>query len=191
MYQPRTPSNIRTAPLRLFWGLLALALVASACGGEDGPPARSGAAFDAGPNLVQLAQSDAEFSTLVDAVVTADLVGTLSGTDEFTVFAPTNDAFEATLSELGITAEQLLADKAQLTDILLNHVTPGVVLADQVIALDGGTVTTVFGDRLAIDGTSIGGANLTATDLLANNGVIHVIDSVLLPSPAASGGGEQ
>lgn len=172
--------------VRLLIGLVTLALVAASCGGgDDGPPARSGAALEPGVNIVQTASGDSTFSTLVTAVTTADLVGTLSGADEFTVFAPTNAAFDASLAELGITADELLADKAQLTAILRAHVVPGLVLADQLVAQNGGVIVALDGTRhpIVVSGSdvSVGGATVITADIHASNGIIHAIDRVLEP----------
>jgi transforming growth factor-beta-induced protein len=140
-------------------------------------------------NIVQMAQLNPAFSTLVTAVVEADLAATLSGTGPFTVFAPTNEAFAAALAELGLTAEQLLASP-DLAAILTYHVVGGDVRAADVVALVSGgpaDVTTVQGDTFRVgtdlvitDGRSRT-ATLAATDVVASNGVIHVIDAVLLP----------
>lgn len=136
-------------------------------------------------NIVQTAQSLPDFSTLVEAVVAADLAGTLSGPGPFTVFAPTNAAFAAALVELGLTKQQLLADKALLTKVLTYH-----VLAARVLKADvpvGPPITTVQGETFSVDGSlSITDRNgrkaaITATDVLTSNGVIHVIDKVILP----------
>jgi uncharacterized surface protein with fasciclin (FAS1) repeats len=143
-------------------------------------------------NIVQMAQLNPAFSTLVTAVVEADLTATLSGTGPFTVFAPTNDAFAAALAELGLTAEQLLASP-DLAAILTYHVVGGDVRAADVVALVSGgaaNVTTVQGDTFSV-GTDLvitdgraRTANLVATDVVASNGVIHVIDAVILPPVA-------
>src|SRR5512134_4020476 len=141
----------------------ALALVAACGGGDDPPPPGT---------LVQVAQADARFSTLVEAVVAADLATTLSGTGPFTVFAPTNDAFAALLTELGVTKAQLLADKALLTSVLTYHVLPARVERAQVPA--GKAITTVQGDVFKVDAASTGlvvtdgrnrQATITATDV--------------------------
>ena len=121
------------------------------------------------------------FTTLVTAVQTADLVETLSGEGPFTVFAPTDEAFAA-LPE-GV-LDGLLADPAALADILKYHVVSGEVLAADVVGLD--SATTVQGEDIAIavvDGTVVlnGTANVVTTDVMASNGVIHVIDAVILP----------
>lgn len=143
-------------------------------------------------NLVQMAQLHPAFSTLVSAVVEADLAATLSATGPFTVFAPTNDAFAAALAELGLTAEQLLASP-DLAAILTYHVVSGDVRAADVAALVSSgpeDVTTVQGatfrvgtDLVITDGRSRTAA-LVATDVVASNGVIHVIDAILLPPVA-------
>ena len=139
--------------------------------------------------MVQVAQADARFSTLVEAVLAADLATTLSGPGPFTVFAPTNDAFAALLTELGLTKAQLLADKALLASVLTYHVLPARVARAQVPA--GKAVDTVQGGVFKIDAAAgalvvTDGRNrqatITATDVPASNGVIHVIDKVLLPA---------
>ncbi len=143
-------------------------------------------------NIVQTAQAlaagtPAEFGILVEAVVAADLAGTLSGTGPFTVFAPTDAAFAAALAELGVTKAQLLADKPLLTKILTYHVVAGRVLKADVPV--GTAITTVQGETFTVDAT-LGitdrrgrRAVIAATDTLASNGVIHVIDKVILPAP--------
>lgn len=168
---------------RRKWLTAALAgagtVVLAGCGGDDGPG-----------NLVEVAQSRPEFSTLVEAVVAANLAGTLSGTGPFTVFAPTNEAFAALLAELGVTKAQLLADTALLTTVLTYHVLPGRAPASAVAGQLGQPLTTVQGGVFKIE--SSGGlkitdgrnrvATITATDVDASNGVIHVVDRVLLPA---------
>lgn len=162
--------------LKRLAAITTLGLLA-ACGGGD----------DDAPNVVQVAQADARFSILIEAVVAADLATTLSGPGPFTVFAPTNDAFAALLAELGVTKDQLLADRALLTQVLTYHVVPGQVLRAQVPV--GVPIATVQGDSFTVDGTLTmtdrrgRTARIVQTDLLAANGVIHVIDRVILPSP--------
>jgi uncharacterized surface protein with fasciclin (FAS1) repeats len=135
--------------------------------------------------LVQTAQSLPDFSILVEAVVAADLVSTLSGPGPFTVFAPTNAAFASALAELGLTKEQLFANRPLLTKVLTYH-----VLASRVLKADvpiGSPITTVQGETFSVDGTlritdrNGRQAAITATDVLTSNGVIHVIDKVILP----------
>lgn len=141
----------------------------------------------ANKTIVQTAQSLPDFSILVEAVVAANLQGTLSGTGPFTVFAPTNTAFAALLAELGISKDALLADKALLTKVLTYHVVPGRVLKADVPV--GTPIATVQGDTLSINAalaiTDQRGrsANIVATDVLTSNGVIHAINKVILPKP--------
>lgn len=139
-------------------------------------------------NIVETAiAANPEFSILVEAVVAANLQGTLAGTGPFTVFAPTNAAFAALLTELGTTKEALLANTALLTQVLTYHVLPSRVLKADVPV--GAPITTVQGGRFTVGATlAITDArgrtsNITATDVLTSNGVIHVLDKVLLPAP--------
>lgn len=138
--------------------------------------------------VVQTAQAAPAFSTLVEAVVAANLQGTLSGTGPFTVFAPTNAAFAAALTELGVSKEALFADTALLTKILTYHVVPGRVLKADVPV--GAAITTVEGQSFTVDASlaitdRLGRkAAITATDTLASNGVVHTVDKVILPSDA-------
>lgn len=146
----------------------------------------------ANKNIVETAQalaaaSPAEFTILVEAVVAADLAGTLSGAGPFTVFAPTDAAFAALLTELGVSKAQLLGNKALLTKVLTYHVVPGLVLKADVPV--GAPITTVETEKITVDATLTitdarsRKAKITATDTFASNGVIHVIDKVLLPAP--------
>ena len=131
--------------------------------------------------VVAVAASNADFSTLVAAVKAAGLVDTLNGTGPFTIFAPTNAAFEKLPKG---TVEDLLKpeNKAKLTAILTYHVVAGKVLAADVKT---GMVKTVQGGELdvkvAAGAVTVNGAKVLKTDILGTNGVIHVIDSVLLP----------
>jgi len=135
-------------------------------------------------NIVEVASSDPQFSTLVAAVEAASLVETLSGEGPFTVFAPTDLAFTNALEALGITSEELLASEG-LADILTYHVVEGEVFAADVIELDGQEVETVNGQTVSIRVENgmvyVNDALVTATDIETSNGVIHVINAVLLP----------
>jgi transforming growth factor-beta-induced protein len=138
-------------------------------------------------NIVQMAKLNPTFSVLVEAVVAANLATTLSSPGPLTVFAPTDTAFAAALGELTLTKAQLLASPG-LADILKYHVVSGNVRAANVVALPKpASVTTVqggaftVGTTLAITDGQARVANLVATDVIASNGVIHVIDKVLLP----------
>jgi uncharacterized surface protein with fasciclin (FAS1) repeats len=128
----------------------------------------------------------AEFTVLVDAVVAAGLVDTLNGAGPFTVFAPTDAAFANLLADLGLTKDELLANTALLTKVLTYHVVSGEVLKAEVPL--NTPITTLEGETFSVDANlaitdqSGATAHITATDVLASNGVIHVIDKVLLPT---------
>jgi uncharacterized surface protein with fasciclin (FAS1) repeats len=133
-------------------------------------------------DIVDIAAGNEAFSTLVAAVEAADLVETLKGEGPFTVFAPTNDAFAA-LPEG--TVEMLLEpeNKDQLTAILTYHVVPGKVMSGDLS--DGMMATTVQGGDVTIGtegGVTVDGANVVDADIEASNGVIHVIDAVVMPA---------
>ena len=172
--------------------LLAALLAALACGVRDAAAAWESflsvqhAAADAGtPTIPALAASDKDLSTLVTALKTAHLIDTLAGKGPFTVFAPTNEAF-AKLS--AVTLKSLLEPKniGKLTSILTYHVVSGRVRAGDLH--DGQMVRTLEGAKLRVsvreDGVFIDGAKVTTADADAINGVVHIIDEVLLP-PAA------
>jgi uncharacterized surface protein with fasciclin (FAS1) repeats len=147
---------------------------------------------DAVENIVDTAVADGRFTTLVAALQAADLDDALEGPGPFTVFAPTDDAFDALDALSPGTVASLLepANKATLIDILTYHVFDGSVLSPAAIALDGQRVTMLNGGSMAIDldagglFLNLGGnrqAEVTITDVLSSNGVIHVIDAVLDP----------
>lgn len=131
-----------------------------------------------------------EFTTLLAAVQAADpaVLDLLSSADaNVTVFAPTDAAFAAALSTLNLSAEDLLANKTLLTDILLYHVVPGAFRAEAIGALDGAMLGTMLPEQaLTIaagdSGVTINDASVVTADIQASNGVIHVIDAVLMPS---------
>jgi uncharacterized surface protein with fasciclin (FAS1) repeats len=137
-------------------------------------------------DIVQTAQSTPSLSILVEAVVAAGLTDTLKGTGPFTVLAPTNDAFAALLAELGIAKDALLADKALLTKVLTYHVLPGQVLKAEIPL--NVPITTVQGATISVNGsfkiTDQRGriSSITATDIFNTNGVVHLLDKVLLPT---------
>ena len=134
-------------------------------------------------NIVEVAVGNKDFSTLVAAVKAAGLVETLSGEGPFTVLAPTNAAFAKIDKEK---LETVLKDKELLTKILTAHVLKGKVLAADVIKADGKEVETLQGSKykVVVDGKTvmIGEAKVLKTDVPASNGVIHVIDTVLMPN---------
>ena len=140
---------------------------------------------DAPGTVVDVAVGSGAFPTLVAAVQAAGLVETLSGPGPFTVFAPTEEAFAAALAALGMTAEELLGDVELLTAVLTYHVLPAAAPAEVVLTLDGQSVATVNGAevQISIDGGAVmvNDATVVTADIEASNGVIHVIDTVLLP----------
>lgn len=176
---------------RILAASAALVLVAGACSSDDDDSSSSTSApdsteqsessdMDSSETIVDVAAANPDFSTLVSAVQKADLAETLSGEGPFTVFAPTNEAFAA------VPADQLnaiLADQAKLTDILTYHVLPAKVMAGDLQPEQ--SVATVQGQNVDIKvtdaGATINGCKIVKTDVTASNGVIHVIDCVLIP----------
>ena len=133
-------------------------------------------------DIIDTAVAAGSFKTLAAAVTAAGLVPTLKGAGPFTVFAPTDDAFAKLPAG---TVEALLADIPKLTKILTYHVVAGKVLAADVMKLDGKDVATVNGATVHVSvagGVKLNGtANVVTTDIQCTNGVIHVIDAVILP----------
>jgi uncharacterized surface protein with fasciclin (FAS1) repeats len=168
--------------LLILTGIAAATTVLTACGSSDDhvvAPAK---------NIVELAQATPDLSILVEAVVAAGLAGTLSGAGPFTVFAPTNAAFVALLGELGVTKEALLANKTLLTAVLTYHVLGSKVESTQIPL--GAAIKTVQGANLTINSAGMGlaitdargrKANITTANIQASNGVVHLIDKVILP----------
>lgn len=136
------------------------------------------------PNsIVDLATEDSSFTTLVEAIKSADLVGTLKGEGPFTVFAPTNAAFEK-LPKGTVKSLLKATNKSQLQDILKHHVVQGRKMAADVAGMS--SVKMMSGETVPIrkngNVVSVGDASIRRTNLEANNGVVHAIDSVLMPS---------
>jgi uncharacterized surface protein with fasciclin (FAS1) repeats len=170
------------APLAII-GLLV------SCGSDDSDVATTEAPTTEAPtteapaeeqDIVAIASGNEDFSTLVAAVAAAGLVEVLQGEGPFTVFAPTNDAFAALPA--GLVDKLLLEEnKDVLVKILTYHVVSGAVLAADVTA---GEVPSVEGQNITVTtegGVMVNNANVVATDVIASNGVIHVIDAVILP----------
>jgi uncharacterized surface protein with fasciclin (FAS1) repeats len=136
-------------------------------------------------DIVETAVAAGQFKTLVKAVQAAGLVDTLQGEGPFTVFAPTDEAFAAIPAEK---LQALLADKKALTAVLTYHVVPGKVTSREVVKLD--SAKTVQGQPVKIEASGgevrVNGAKVIKADIACSNGVIHVIDSVLLPPKSAS-----
>lgn len=178
-----------TRLMRLAAAVVATLFLAAACGGDDDDkPATSGNPAPttvAAQDIVDTAVAAGGFTVLVDAVKAAGLVETLKGPGPFTVFAPTDQAFADALKALNVTKDQLFADKANLANILKYHVVPGKVMAAEVLKLNGQEVASVAGPKVKVTvaGTnvSVNDAKVTKTDIATSNGVIHVIDKVILP----------
>ncbi len=134
-------------------------------------------------DIIDTAVAAGNFKTLAAALTAANLVGTLKGAGPFTVFAPTDEAFAKLPAG---TVESLLKDIPKLAAILTYHVVAGKVMAAEVMTMDGQSAKTVNGAALKIstkDGVKLNGAStVVKTDIACTNGVIHVIDSVLLPA---------
>ena len=171
---------------KVFAVAIAAALTLAACGSDD-EASEDTVAEDtvaeevvADGDIVAVASGNPDFSTLVAALSAAGLVETLQGEGPFTVFAPTDAAFAA-LPE-GLLEKLLLPENiAVLTAILTYHDVPGKVMSTDVTA---GDVATVEGSTIAITtdmGVMVNGANVVAVDVAASNGVIHVIDAVIVP----------
>ena len=164
---------------RMFAAVLGLSVVALGVGSQAAWA--GGSSAQAQRNIVQVAREAGSFTTLIKALQATDLVGTLSGQGQgkFTVFAPTDAAFAKLPPG---TVESLLQNPAALKQILLYHVLAGEVPASQVLA--SSSLATLNGQSLTV--TSAGGAKVNdaaiiATDIGARNGIIHVIDTVLIP----------
>ncbi len=186
----------RSSAISIAAGLAAI-LAFTACGDDTKAASTTAAPTTAAPTtavaamseqpgtIVDVAAASSDFTVLVEAVKAAGLAETLSGPGPFTVFAPTDAAFADALKTLGITKEQLLADPEKLKAILTYHVVAGALKAADVVKLDGQDVPTVAGSTVKVktDGSTvmINDATVTTADVTASNGVIHVIDHVLLP----------
>jgi uncharacterized surface protein with fasciclin (FAS1) repeats len=159
-----------------------IAVMAVVCGAALLAMVNRGTAADkaAEKDIVDTAVGGGSFKTLVTAVKAAGLVETLKGKGPFTVFAPTDEAFAKLPAG---TLEALLKDKDKLTAVLTYHVVPGKVMAADVVKLK--TADTVQGSAVTIeagkDGVKVDGAKVVKTDIVCSNGVIHVIDAVIVP----------
>lgn len=154
------------------WAAAALVVVLA-----SGPDVR---AAEADKDIVEMAKAAGSFNTLLTAATEAGLVDTLKGDGPFTVFAPTDEAFAKVPEEM---LNALLRDKAKLKEVLLYHVVQGKVMAADTVKLD--SANTVQGQPIMIKAQGgkvmINNAQVTPADIKASNGVIHVINSVLLP----------
>jgi uncharacterized surface protein with fasciclin (FAS1) repeats len=164
----------------LYALLISVTLLVGVCVGTSNSMATPGMST-AGKNIVGTAEAAGNFKTLVTALETAGLVNTLNGTGPFTVFAPTDAAFAKIPSA---TLNALLANKTQLSAVLTYHVVPGKVMSTDL--KNGMMVKTVEGKNLTISlangGVMVNNAKVVQADIVCSNGVIHAIDTVLMPS---------
>jgi transforming growth factor-beta-induced protein len=173
---------------KIFSAVLATALILGIVGGSAVAFAQTQTATTTAPTeqtITQIAASNENFSTLVSLLKLANLTDTLNGTTNYTVFAPTNAAFDKVPNS---TLSALANNTTALTKVLLYHVVPGELLAKDIKG--NGTLTTANGLLLtySVNGTTVkvDNATVTKTDINASNGVIHVIDSVMIPPANAT-----
>jgi uncharacterized surface protein with fasciclin (FAS1) repeats len=163
----------------LYALLISVTMLVGVCMGESNSTATPSMS-PGGKNIVDTAVAAGNFKTLVTALQTAGLVNTLNGTGPFTVFAPTDAAFAKIPNA---TLKTLLANKTQLTAVLTYHVVPGKVMSTDL--KNGMMVKTVQGENLSIKlangGVMVNNANVTKANIDCTNGVIHAIDTVLMP----------
>ncbi len=173
----KTDQLLTALALTTVLGLAASPATAGGCGSKGAEATQTSAEMANG--IYDLA-GEAGFTTLTAAIAAAGLEDALNNDGPFTVFAPTDEAFASLPAG---TLESLLADKDALTRVLLYHVTNGSVYAENVVDLRA--AKTLNGEKIAINvdgGVQINDANVIETDVVARNGVIHVIDSVLIPT---------
>ena len=173
-------------------GVVAAAMLLTTAACSSSEPASTTTSAEASGNVVDVAVSAGSFTVLVKLLNAAGLEETLSGPGPFTVFAPTDAAFEVVAADLGISLDDLVntvtAEPALLTDILLYHVVTGKIPAADVVGLNGTKVETLSGESwtVIVDGETVSIedgygeiANVIDVDVKASNGVIHVVDGVI------------
>jgi uncharacterized surface protein with fasciclin (FAS1) repeats len=164
----------------LFVSLFLVGLAACG-GGQSAEPVQAGTTGDVlnQKDIIDTAESAGAFNTLLQALKAADLTATLKGPGPFTVFAPTDEAFEKLPKDQ---LQALMQDREKLRSILTYHVIAGRVSARDVAGMS--SATTIAGPALSIDtssGVKVNNATVVQPDVMASNGVIHVIDTVLIP----------
>jgi len=173
-----TRRTIRNATAAAALVLTQVGCMSAQTGSQAATPTRT---------ISEIAAESGDFKTLTAALDAAGLVETLSGPGPFTVFAPTDSAF-ARLPAGKV--EGLLADTPQLKSVLTYHVVPGTVMASDIVKANGARPATVNGQKVDVvvrDGmVYVNGAQVVTADIVASNGVIHVVDAVLLPQPEAA-----
>lgn len=169
--------------IRSGMAALVAALLLAGAAGLSGVRAAGASNHQEMKNIVETAVGAGSFTTLVKALQAAELVGALEGAGPFTVFAPTDEAF-AKLPAGALDNLLKPENKEQLKAVLLYHVVPGKVTAADVMKLDGREVKTLEGSSIKVktkDGVMVNKARVVKTDVMATNGVIHVIDTVIMP----------
>jgi uncharacterized surface protein with fasciclin (FAS1) repeats len=186
---------LRSLTRRTLAGLMLLTLVAAGCGDDDDTATTEAPVTDAGGSgdaaagdVLEVAAAEGDLGTFLEATEAAGIMDGLHGTGPFTVFTPTDEAFEAYLTDAGMTQAEVFADPAVLQRLVEHHLVAMSEDAEMVMAMDGQSFTTEAGTPLevSVDGDTVmvGDATVERYDIQASNGVIHVIDAVLIP-PAA------
>ena len=175
-------------------GLMLVALIGAGCGDDDGTattdttqaPAPDATTEDEGSgDVLEVAAAEGDLNTFLAALEAAEIMDGLHGTGPFTVFIPTDAAFSAYLGEAGMSQAELFADPAMLQGLLNHHIVNMTEDAEMVMAMAGQSFETAAGTALdvSVDGdiVMVGNATVERYDIAASNGVIHVIDDVLIP----------
>ncbi len=175
-------------------GLMLVALIGAGCGDDDdaattasteAPAADASSEDDAPGDVLEVAAAEGDLTTFLAALEAAEIMDGLHGTGPFTVFIPTDAAFSAYLDEAGMSQAELFAEPAMLQRVLNHHIVNMTEDADMVMAMAGQSFETAAGTSLdvSVDGdiVMVGGATVERYDIAASNGVIHVIDDVLIP----------
>jgi transforming growth factor-beta-induced protein len=189
---------LRSLTRRMLPGLLLFTLVAAGCGDDDDDAASTDTsdapAADAGSgdaetgDVLEVAAGEGDLGTFLEATEAAGIMDGLHGTGPFTVFIPTDDAFDAYLDDAGMTQTEVFGDAAALRRLVEHHIVNMAEDADMVMAMDGQSFTTAADTSLEVtvdgDTVMVGDATVERYDIQASNGVIHVIDAVLIPPEA-------
>lgn len=184
---------LRLLTRRSVAGLMLVVLIAAGCSDDDGgtaatdtktPPSASGT-LKAPGDVLEVAAAEGDLNTFLSALGAAEIMDGLHGPGPFTVFIPTDAAFSGYLTKAGMSQAELFADKALLRGVLEYHIVNMSETADQVMAMAGQSFTTAAGKpvQVSVDGDTVmvGRATVVRYDIGASNGVIHVIDGVLIP----------
>jgi uncharacterized surface protein with fasciclin (FAS1) repeats len=188
---------LRLLTRRSVAGLMLVALIAAGCGDDDdssttdatqAPVSDPGTEGDASGDVLEVAAAEGDLNTFLAALEAAEIMDGLHGTGPFTVFVPTDAAFSAYLDEAGMNEAELFADPAMLQRLLNYHIVNMTEDADMVMAMAGQSFETAAGTPLevSVDGdiVMVGNATVERYDIAASNGVIQVIDDVLIPPEA-------